>query len=1020
MDLTRYRRLIRDGLPGIAQREGKQLDVQPAASTAELNLLLLRKLAEEGAEVQAALAAGQRKSLVDELGDLQAVIQAIGAQAGVTPEEIAAAAERRAAQHGGFAAGLVLAEPAPQPLRLHAGRGTSLLDTLRHELSVCRAARFAVSFVMPTGVDALEGAIRAALLRGAHVDLLTTDYLGVTEPEALRRLIGLPGRIDVRAFCAPDRSFHPKAYLFDYGDGDGRAYVGSANLSRSGLAEGVEWTWAIRATDLGHPMDELFGEFAALFDSEHTAVVSPAWIEAYAARRKVPAPLTALAEPVQQRAPEPRPVQLLALRELARLREEGERRALVVAATGLGKTWLAAFDARGFQRVLFIAHREELLVQAERAFRAVHPHRSVGFVSGERVELDRDFVFATIQTLSRGRVVDDNQLAGFDYVVVDEFHHAAADSYTRVLARLNARFLLGLTATPYRGDNRDLFALCDGNVAYEIRLFQAISLGWLSPFRYFGVADTVEYEAGLLNNSRTGYDERRLTERFRDPVRTELILDHYRRYRGQAALGFCVSIDHAQAMADAFCAAGVVALALHSRSAPEDRATAITKLETGALDIIFTVDLFNEGVDIPCVDLVMFLRPTESMTVFLQQLGRGLRLHPGKDRLTVVDLIGNHRNAQRKLPFLVGLEDDSPDRVAAALAAVKALSQGERPATLPDGVEVELEELAIAHLERALRAGSSLKEQLAQAYVEVRQSLGRRPTLSELEMRGRFSSTHYLRRSGWGSWYGALQALDTLNESEAEVERSCGRFLAEIEGTALNKSYKLVVLAAMLERQALPGEITLGALVEHFREHFSRDAYRLDVSGTRIEDVRGVDAETLGRYILDNPINAWVGGNTRQASPWFRYDATWEVFRYIGPQARDRTTFVQALRERIDHRLLHYRQRAHADERTVKVIPNGTGACIMLGRDRGDRLPRGAGWQLLKLGDDYYYMKFANIAINAIKRQPVDAPGEPNVIVEVLKRLFEDERLLEFRRAYRLSIVRTAEGNAWTFVVASG
>jgi superfamily II DNA or RNA helicase/predicted house-cleaning noncanonical NTP pyrophosphatase (MazG superfamily) len=1011
----RYRKLIRDHISEIAARDGQQLDVFSITAEPAFDLLLARKLVEESAEVLDALMKSDRQALLLELADLRTVIDTIATRAGIKPKEIIEAVANKLNQRGGFKQRLVLQEKSPRPVRLFAGGSTSLLETLRHELSICRAASFAVSFVMDSGLDAIEGAIRAALLRGIPIRLLTTDYLDVTSPTALRRLIQLHGNLDVRAFSHSARSFHPKAYLFDHGNGDGRAYVGSANLSRSGLTTGVEWTWMIRSTDLGHPMDELFGEFDTLFESSDSSVISPSWIDQYEARRR---PHTESDAEIFRSvsSPSPRPVQQLALAELSRLRLEGERRAMVIAATGLGKTWLAAFDVRGFSKVLFICHREELLQQASKAFAVVHPKKSIGFAIGNQFEIDCDLVFGTIQTLSKQKSLEDPRLASFDYIVIDEFHHAAASSYTTLLDRLYPQFLLGLTATPYRGDNRDLYALCNGNVAYKIQLFEAIAMGWLCPFRYLGIADTIDYDASLIKRSGSGYDEKRLSERYRDPARTKLIVDRFLEHKGQAALGFCVSIEHAEFMASAFTNEGIKALALHSQSPSGDRASAIERLELGKISIIFTVDLFNEGVDIPCVDLVLFLRPTESMTVFLQQLGRGLRLHDRKKQLTVIDLIGNYRNVQIKLPFLVGLNDEDPESLKQAMDKVRRwIQHGERPADIPATIEIEIDEIAVDRLEQALRDGDSRKKQLAEAFAEVTRSLGRRPSLSELDLRGRFAAAHYLSRTGWGSWYGTLKSLAALTPEEIEVERVCGEFLKEIETTALTRSYKMVVLQAMLDRGALPGNVSLPDLMAHFREHFSKETNYAELVGTRIENVTHVANEVLGQYIVDNPLNAWIGGNTRRPSQWFSYDPAPKRFQYTGPRPEQLECFKDAVSERVRYRLMQYRHRKYAADRYAKVIPNNSGACIMIGKDRTDGLPR-SGWHLVDTGHEYLYAKFASIAVNVIKSRPVESIDEPNIIVEVLKALFNDVDLLDFRRAYRMRFVKAAGQDAWLMV----
>jgi HKD family nuclease/predicted house-cleaning noncanonical NTP pyrophosphatase (MazG superfamily) len=560
-------RLIRDRIPDLAAAQGRRLALR-TAEPAEMARLLGLKLVEETHEVLDAIRVGRPGEVLDELADLQTVIDAIAARHGLSRQDVDRRAEEKRAQRGGFDSRLVLQDAPPAPGRLHVGGGRSLLDALKQEFEACAVARIAVAFVMNSGLDLIEGPALAALLRGADLKLLTTDYLGVTEPEALERLSRWRD-LEAKVYSHRRRSFHPKAYLFERGDGSGRAFIGSANLSRMGLTEGVEWTWTVLDVDAGEPMHELTTRFEELFDADESQALSPGWIRDYAQRRIVQGGALVFEEPrpiYQVELLEPREVQKLALRELERLRQDGETRALVVAATGLGKTFLAAFDARAAERVLFIAHREELLRQAEDAFERVYPARTRGWLADGRAELDRDVVFASIQTLSRPEHLARPELARFDHVVVDEFHHAAADTYQRVLQALSPRFLLGLTATPFRADQRDLLSLCNGNLAYQVGLLEAIAFGWLVPFRYHGIADVVAYTDDLLTARKT-YDTTRLTLRFNTEERADLVMRHYRAHAGRAALGFCVSIDHADFMSAGFAAAGVAAAAVHSGNA---------------------------------------------------------------------------------------------------------------------------------------------------------------------------------------------------------------------------------------------------------------------------------------------------------------------------------------------------------------------------------------------------------------------------------------------------------------------
>ncbi|NCA73220.1 MAG: DEAD/DEAH box helicase, partial [Sphingobacteriia bacterium] len=316
---------------------------------------------------------------------------------------------------------------------------------------------------------------------------------------------------------------------------------------------------------------------------------------------------------------------------------------LVVMATGLGKTFLAAFDSQALKarRVLFVAHREEILLQAEDSFQQVWPRARVGRYTGTRKDRDVDLLFASIQTIGRAHHLRQFEPERFDYVVVDEFHHAAAPTYRALLRHLRPRFLLGLTATPERTDQSDILSLCDDNLVYSRGLFDGITLGLLCPFQYHGIADTtVDYREIPWRNGR--FDPEALSNKLATLGRARHALRHWREKGQRRTLAFCVSRRHADFMAERFQREGVRCAAVYQGSAL-DRGAALEQLKRGTLEIIFSVDLFNEGVDLPAIDTILMLRPTESKILFLQQLGRGLRRHPDKTHVVVLDFIGNHR-----------------------------------------------------------------------------------------------------------------------------------------------------------------------------------------------------------------------------------------------------------------------------------------------------------------------------------------------------------------------------------------
>lgn len=1017
-------KLIRDLIPALAFASGRQLETRIAGED-EWDRFLAQKILEESHEVADAIRAGSREALIDELADLQTVIDVTSRRHGIERDEIQKRVATKSDERGGFDKGLVLRQGDIESPRLHVGGSQSLVDALRQEFNKCKAARLAVAFIFRGGLELLEGAMRAALIRGTTIQILTTDYLDVTEPEALESLNSWSGPIETRIYSSEAHSFHPKAYLFEYPDGSGRAFIGSANMSRMGLRDGVEWTWSVLEFDRGNPSHELRTRFDELFRGPNSHPLTPAWIAAYRLRRQV-RPITEIAEPSLSVAP--RVVQALALEELERLRLDGETRALVVAATGLGKTFLAAFDSRRFQRILFIAHREELLHQAAAAFRLVSPVRTQGFVGAGQSDLDRESVFATIQTLSRPEFLARDELARFDYVVVDEFHHAAADSYARALEQLRPRFLLGLTATPFRSDNRDLLSLCHGNVAYQVGLFEAIGFGWLVPFHYFGVADVVEYSDDLLTPSRT-YDVGRLTLRFNTQERVNLAIEQFRTHPSKAAIGFCISIEHADFMARSFKAAGIAANAVHSGPTSIPRAEAVNALMAGDSRILFTVDLFNEGIDIPPVDLVMFLRPTESMTVFLQQLGRGLRLSDGKEFLTVLDFIGNYRNAHFKLPFLVGQESQDFDARKALLALQRWQATSARPEGIPDGIVVSLQPVALQSLQKSLQTSAPLGQLVLNDLDDVSSVVGRTPTLLEQVQLGRYSLQTMRQILKVGSWNSVLAKAQKLSPEEEALDAIVGNFYREIEATPMTKGFKMVVLLAMCASGTLHSRLPIEDLIGYFRHYYSKESHRSDVLGTRVESVETISSDVWRRYLLDNPISAWTGGPPGWSSSFLQWDGGTSELRYIGPLPAASDTqlasrFTVGIADRASARLHEYWRRPGPGRFVFGVVPigssKGDGAedgtreakdgsrpqCIMFG-DHRQGLP--VGWHMVKINGKHLIGKFAKVAMNVLKDVASDERTIPNLLTGELSALFEGR----IPQRARVRLVKSTGSDVW-------
>ena len=801
--------------------------------------------------------------------------------------------------------------------RLVTGGGSApMLPHLLGTIDGAREVTMAVAFVMPSGLDLLEGHFVDLLERGGRLRLLTGDYLLATDPLALRRLLDLQSRfenrVELRVFECNGAGFHPKAYLAG-GEGRGTAFVGSSNISRAALSANVEWNWRIASDDDRPGFDEVRSELDSLFADERTTPLTADWVAEYAKRRDVmraavPAAIEPDADDEEISAPTPNEVQRAALSALDATRAAGNRAGLVVLGTGLGKTFLSAFDSLPYRRVLFVAHREEILGQAMRTFRRVRPEATLGLYTGRSRDAIADVVFASVQTLSKARHLESFGAHAFDYIVVDEFHHATAATYRRLLAFFHPAFLLGLTATPERSDGGDLLGLCGENLVYRCDFPEGIRRGLLSPFAYWGVPDDVDYRNIPWRNGR--FDDRELEAALAIESRAQNAMEQFRKRGGGRTFGFCCSTRHADFMRDFFLGRGVKAASVHSDSLSSDpRARSLERLAAGELDVVFSVDMFNEGVDVPEVDAVLLLRPTASRVIWLQQFGRGLRAREGKT-LQVIDYVGNHRIFLTASRALFGVGDDEKSLVQHLQAArADALS-------LPPGCSVTYELEAIEILNRLVRRPTGA-EAVALFYSDFVEKNGRRPTAAEAERSG-FSPTRVRQRDG--SWLGFVDRLKGLTTAESGLlgNEMFVAFLRDLETTSMTRSYKMLVLTAMLDAGSLPGEIGIDDLVARVAEMASRQASIRE--GLSVDPANVGDLKSL---LKGQPIPALVGGAGATGGPWFRYRESEEVLETIGDlslRPEERETAAELIREIVEWRLARHflRKETDADDETVE------------------------------------------------------------------------------------------------------
>ena len=789
----------------------------------------------------------------------------------------------------------------------------------------------AVAFVRYSGLSLIFDALRDAVQRGKYVRVLTGDYLGITEPRALRLLLQLlqeepehtANRCELKVFESGQLSFHPKVYIFatminavSSTVENGFAYVGSSNLSKSALQQGIEWNVRVDMHENPARFIQLTTAYNELFESENTQKLTVEWIDTYQKQRFVERTVgrsTAVQNTENSIELVPRCHQRAALDALQEARAEGYKRGLVVMATGLGKTYLSAFDSlsvtsKDAPRILFVAHRQEILQQAESAYLDVYPDASTGYYMAARKDTQAEILFASIATLGQKEQLKQFAPQHFDYIVIDEFHHAAAKSYQHLLNCFEPQFLLGLTATPHRTDGADILALCDGNKIFEMNLLDGIELQKLAPFKYYGIQDEyVDYQRVQWRQGQFSIQD--LEQAVNTAERAESIFAHWQEKSLKRTLAFCVSKIHAEYMAAFFTRKGVSCAVIHSTSLVK-RHEGIDGLNSGRFQVLFTVDLFNEGVDIPLVDTVLMLRPTESRILFLQQLGRGLRKSdalPHK-QLQVLDFIGNHHVFLNRPQMLLGVEP--------TVQSVREFVSRYRTNRLKLPAQCELDyDLAVIDW-IAQWAESTASEKIQRTYDRLKQTLGSPPNALEMHQAGQGLDKV---RKEYGSWF----AFVDLNKDLSDAEQACLKqfygFFKKLETTGMTKSYKMVTLQALIELNGFNTPQTIADIAaQSFAIIARRERLRGDLMEVkaiegiaqyaRFQDVPSPLQKQWIAYWKKNPVSAWCGQWSTQEAPKFETINDTLVFLERVPEAQV-DAFYGMLQSLIDYHLFRYQPR---------------------------------------------------------------------------------------------------------------
>lgn len=639
----------------------------------------------------------------------------------------------------------------PQIIYNDYNSGSNLLVELLQELQTCKRFYFAIAFITQSGLICLKECLKLLQEKNITGDILTTDYLYFNQPKALQELQQYPN-LNIRIYTK--ENFHIKGYIFEQNDYY-TLIVGSNNLTQTALKANKEWSLKINSLANGALINNTLSQFQQMW--QEALPLTDIWLKQYATKyhslQKLKRKFATTQENISTNDIAPNKMQQEALKALEKLQQDNKHKALLISATGTGKTYLSAFAVKKAnpKRLLFLAHREQILKQACKTFAKIIPDSQYGILSANHKDFHKPYLFATINMLNKEENLTQFAPTHFDYIIIDETHRAGASSYLKILNYFQPQFLLGMTATPERTDGFDIYQLFDHNIAYEIRLNQAMQENLLCPFHYFGITD-ITVDDQEINDNSTFND---LTT---DARVTHIInQSQYYGFSGERlrSLIFCSQIEEAQILSQKFNERGFNTIALSGKDSQETRTNAIHKLEQNerskGLDYIFTVDIMNEGIDIPAINQIIMLRPTKSAIIFVQQLGRGLRKYPQKDYVVILDFIGNYQNNFMIPIALSGDTSYNKDNIRHYIAEGNRFIFGSST--------IHFDKIARQKIYQAIDSAKlSDTALLKNEYLQLKQKLGKIPSIFDFSQFGSIDILKFLDK--FKTYHNFLQKYD--------------------------------------------------------------------------------------------------------------------------------------------------------------------------------------------------------------------------------------------------------------------
>ncbi|HEP1840109.1 TPA: DUF3427 domain-containing protein [Streptococcus suis] len=712
-----------------------------------------------------------------------------------------------------------------------------VLNDIQEELSKAKSFAFSVAFITQSGLALIKSQLSDLADEGVQGRILISPYLDFNDPIAMKELLKLKN-VQVR-ITPVNLQMHAKFYLFEQKDKQ-VIISGSSNLTHTALKVNYEWNVKLTSTHNGDFIQNAEEEFERIW--EKSIVLDLEAINAYSARRKTVIKTATIQDESiasYQETIRPNKMQEQALEGLATVRKNGAQKALVISATGTGKTYLSAFDVKQYNpdRMLFIVHREQILQKSLKDFQKVlgfEDDEGCIYKSGMDISQKR-YIFATIQTISREGNLQSFDPTFFNYILIDEVHKAGADTYKKVMNYFQPDFYLGMTATPERTDGQNIYELFDYNIAYEIRLQEALDNDMLCPFIYYGVSD-IKIDGQLI-------DEKATFSNLVSEQRVNHILEKIAYYgvSGEAVKGliFCSSLNEAKELEGQFNARGLRTRALSGEHSQEERQRVVQDLENGNLDYILTVDIFNEGIDIPSVNQVVMLRNTQSSIIFIQQLGRGLRKHDSKEYVTIIDFIGNYQNNYLIPVALFGDQSMNKDNYRREVREPNIL----KGLTTINFEKVAKEQIFSSITNTTL---SSIKI-LRDAFKDLENKLGRVPYLSDFVKLNSIDPLVFFENSSFQNYGDVINKFSEETILLSEVEK---RFLNFITFEILNgkRKHELYLLKLLVEHKGLvSSDKWFECIIEHDLD-FQTDV--LD-SVTRVLDLSFLKAQEQKKYGSD-------------------------------------------------------------------------------------------------------------------------------------------------------------------------